>query len=51
MIANTVNSLDSLYRAGIPNLALGQCVITGTSFEIPLLVQVERTIPRAVFVE
>lgn len=42
MIANTVNSLDSLSRARIPNLAPGQCVITGTSFEMPLLVQVEK---------
>lgn len=42
MIANTVNSLDSLSRARIPNLASGQCVITGTSFEMPLLVQVEK---------
>ena len=40
MIANTVNSLDSISRNQIPNLAPGQCIITGTSFEMPLLIQV-----------
>lgn len=42
MIANTVNSLDSISKNQIPNLAPGQCIITGTSFEIPLLIQVSK---------
>lgn len=42
MIANTVNSLDSISKNQIPNLAPGQCIITGTSFEMPLLIQVTK---------
>ena len=42
MIANTVNSLDAVSRSRIPSLAPGQCVITGTSFEMPLLVQITK---------
>lgn len=42
MIANAINSLDSISKNQIPNLAPGQCIITGTSFEIPLLIQVEK---------
>ncbi|WP_075572340.1 ATP-binding protein [Megasphaera coli] len=42
MIANTVNFLDPISRSQIPNLAPGQCIITGTSFEMPLLVQVSK---------
>lgn len=42
MIANTVNTLDSISKSQIPNLAPGQCVITGTSFDMPLLIQVSK---------
>lgn len=42
MIANTINSLDIISRNQIPNLAPGQCIITGTSFEMPLLIQVKK---------
>lgn len=42
MIANTVNSLDSISKNQIPNLTPGQCIITGTSFEMPLLIQVDK---------
>lgn len=42
MIANTINSLDNISRNQIPNLAPGQCIITGTSFEMPLLIQVKK---------
>ncbi len=45
MIANTVSSLDAVSRSQIPALAPGQCIITGTSFEMPLLIQVEK-LPR-----
>ncbi|MGX7109554.1 ATP-binding protein [Facklamia miroungae] len=42
MIENTVSSLDETSRKQIPSLASGQCVITGTSFDLPLLIQVEK---------
>lgn len=42
MISNTINSLDSISKEQIPNLAPGQCVLTGTSFEMPLLIQVSK---------
>lgn len=42
MIENTVSSLDETSRRQIPSLAPGQCVITGTSFDMPLLIQVEK---------
>lgn len=42
MIANTVSSLDETSRQRIPSLAPGQCIITGTSFNMPLLIQVEK---------
>ena len=42
MIANTISSLDTISREQIPNLAPGQCILTGTSFEIPLLIQVKK---------
>lgn len=45
MIANTVTSLDAISRSQIPALAPGQCIITGTSFEMPLLIQVDK-LPR-----
>lgn len=42
MIENTVNSLDAVSRNQIPALAPGQCIITGTSFEMPILIQVDK---------
>lgn len=42
IIANTVNSLDSISKSQIPSLAPGQCIIVGPSFEMPLLIQVEK---------
>ncbi len=42
MISNTINTLDSLSKDSIPNLAPGQCVLTGTIFEPSLLVQVDK---------
>lgn len=42
MISNTVNSLDSISKNRIPTLSPGQCVVTGTSFEMPILIQVEK---------
>ena len=39
LLDNTISSLDSLSRSMIPNLAKGCAVITGTSFDIPMVVQ------------
>ena len=42
MLANTVSTLDNLSKARIPNLSPGQCIITGTLFDLPLLIQVNK---------
>ncbi|EGQ3228777.1 ATP-binding protein [Staphylococcus pseudintermedius] len=42
MIENTVSSLDEASRKQIPSLAPGQCIITGTSYSMPLLIKVEK---------
>lgn len=39
LLENTINSLDNLSRQMIPNLSKGCAIITGTSFEIPMVVQ------------
>ncbi|WP_024873375.1 ATP-binding protein [Tolumonas lignilytica] len=39
LLENTISSLDELSRQMIPNLSKGCSVITGTSFEIPMVVQ------------
>jgi hypothetical protein len=45
MISNTISSLDTVSKKQIPTLAPGQCVITGTSYELPILVQVKKLLP------
>lgn len=42
MINNTINSLDSTSKQFIPTLAPGQCIVTGTAFDLPTLVQIEK---------
>ncbi|MEJ2766315.1 ATP-binding protein, partial [Photobacterium sp. MCCC 1A19761] len=39
LLENTISSLDELSRQMIPNLSKGCSVITGTSFDIPMVVQ------------
>lgn len=39
LLENTISSLDELSRQMIPNLSKGCCVVTGTSFDIPMIVQ------------
>ncbi|MFQ3787154.1 ATP-binding protein [Halomonas sp. A29] len=39
LLENSISSLDSLSRSMIPNLSKGCAVITGTSFDIPMVVQ------------
>ncbi|MDP2679892.1 MAG: ATP-binding protein, partial [Rhodoferax sp.] len=38
----TITTLDSLSRGLIPNLAQGCCVVTGTSFDLPMVLQIDR---------
>ena len=42
LLENTISTLDSLSRGQIPTLPQGACVVTGTSFDIPMLMQVDR---------
>lgn len=42
LIDNTITTLDSLSRGLIPNLAQGCCVVTGTSFDLPMVLQIDR---------
>ncbi len=45
LIDNTISTLDSISRALIPGLSQGCCVVTGTAFELPMVIQVDR-LPR-----
>jgi hypothetical protein len=40
LIDNTISTLDALSRSMIPNLSRGSCVITGTAFDLPMLLQI-----------
>ncbi|MCA3002303.1 MAG: ATP-binding protein [Rhodocyclaceae bacterium] len=42
LVENTISTLDSLSRSLIPGLAQGCCVATGTAFDLPMLLQVDR---------
>lgn len=41
MIDNTISSLDRVSKSSIPTLSAGQCIISGTSFELPIAVMVD----------
>lgn len=41
LLDNTITTLDSLSRGLIPSLAKGCCVVTGTAFELPMMLQVD----------
>jgi uncharacterized protein len=41
LIDNTISTLDALSRGLIPTLARGCCVVTGTSFDIPMVLQID----------
>lgn len=45
LLENTISTLDSLSRGQIPTLPQGACVVTGTSFDIPMLMQINK-LPR-----
>ncbi len=40
LLDNTISTLDSLSKSMIPNLSKGSCILTGTAFDLPLLIQV-----------
>ncbi|VBT21682.1 Type IV secretory pathway, VirB4 components [Burkholderia pseudomallei] len=42
LIDNTITTLDGLSRSLIPSLAKGCCVVTGTAFDLPMVIQVDR---------
>lgn len=42
LIDNTITTLDSLSRGLIPSLTKGCCVVTGTAFDLPMLIQIDR---------
>ncbi len=42
LVGNTISTLDALSRGLIPGLAQGCCVVTGTAFDLPMVVQVDR---------
>ncbi|EJD6045576.1 ATP-binding protein [Providencia sp. PROV060] len=41
LIDNTISTLDRISRNMIPNLSKGCCIVTGTSFDIPMVLQVD----------
>ncbi len=42
LLDNTISTLDNLSRSLIPNLAKGSCIVTGTSFDLPMVLEVNR---------
>lgn len=42
IIDNAITSLDNVSKQNIPSLPTGACIITGTSFNMPLTIQVDR---------
>lgn len=42
LIDNTITTLDGMSRSLILSLAQGCCVVTGTSFELPMVLQIDR---------
>lgn len=41
LVENTITTLDSLSRSLIPTLSQGSCVVTGTAFELPMVLQID----------
>lgn len=42
LLDNTISTLDNLSRNLIPNLGRGCCVVTGTAFDLPMILQVDQ---------
>lgn len=41
LLDNTISTLDSSSKALIPSLAKGCCVVTGTAFELPMILKID----------
>ncbi|MGG4607289.1 ATP-binding protein [Providencia sp. Me31A] len=41
LIDNAISTLDNISKNMIPNLSKGCCIVTGTSFDIPMVLQVD----------
>ncbi|CDU06682.1 nucleotidyltransferase [Vibrio cyclitrophicus] len=41
LIDNTISTLDRMSKSLIPNLSKGACVVTGTAFDLPIVMQVD----------
>jgi DNA helicase HerA-like ATPase len=41
LINNTISTLDAMSKGMIPSLSKGCCVVTGTSFDLPMTLQVD----------
>lgn len=42
LLDNTISTLDNMSRSLIPNLSKGSCIVTGTSFDLPMVIQVNQ---------
>lgn len=42
MLDKTMSTLDSVSKGNIPNLAPGQAILTGSSFSLPVIVQIDK---------
>lgn len=41
LIDNTISTLDRMSKSLIPNLSKGACVVTGTAFDLPIIMQID----------
>jgi DNA helicase HerA-like ATPase len=42
LLDSTISTLDNLSKSMIPSLAKGCCIVTGTSFDLPMVLQIEQ---------
>lgn len=42
LLKNSINNLDSSSRALVPKLPAGACVVSGTAFHTPMIIQIQR---------
>ena len=42
LLENTLSTVDSKSRSLTPNLPKGSCILTGTAFELPILIQIDQ---------
>ena len=42
LLENTISTLDYISRRQIPSLPQGGCVVTGTTFDLPMVVQIDK---------